>query len=64
MVARLSLDRPKYEPYRSTNERGLATANEAQAQLLALADEDARAYGIFRRAQDAARKRPKSRKPG
>ena len=55
MVARLSLDRPKYEPYRATNERGLATADSARARLLELADEDARAYGKF----SAARKMPK-----
>ena len=54
MVARLSLDRPKYEPYRATNERALAVAEAARGQLLALADEDARAYGGFA----AARKMP------
>ena len=55
MVARLSLDRPKYESYRSTNERGLATAEEARATLLTLADDDAAAYARF----SAARKLPK-----
>lgn len=55
MVARLSLDRPKYEPYRSTNERGLATADAARRRLLQLADDDARAYGLF----SAARKMPR-----
>jgi formiminotetrahydrofolate cyclodeaminase len=55
MVARLSLDRPKYEPYRSTNERGLATADASRARLLQLADDDARAYSQF----SAARKMPK-----
>ena len=55
MVARLSLDRPKYEPYRATNERGLARAEAARTQLLQLADDDARAYGRF----SAARKMPK-----
>jgi formiminotetrahydrofolate cyclodeaminase len=54
MVARLSLDRPKYEPYRSTIERVLATAEESRSRLMALADEDARAYGGF----SAARKMP------
>ena len=52
MVARLSLDRPKYEPYRSTIERVLSSADESRQRLLALADEDARAYAGF----SAARK--------
>ena len=47
MVARLSLDRPKYEPYRATNELALATAEAARTRLLALADDDARAYAGF-----------------
>lgn len=47
MVARLSLDRPKYEPYRSTNERVLAAAERLRARLLALADADAQAYSRF-----------------
>jgi len=54
MVARLSLDRPKYEPYRSTNERALEAAEAARSRLLALADEDAVAYAGF----SAARKLP------
>lgn len=52
MVARLSLDRPKYEPYRATNERALGAAESARMRLLILADQDARAYGGF----SAARK--------
>jgi len=44
MVARLSVDRPKYEPYRATNERALAVAEDARRRLFELADEDARAY--------------------
>ena len=55
MVARLSLDRPKYEPYRATNERALASAEAARDRLLELADEDARAYAGFA----AARKLPR-----
>ena len=47
MVARLSLDRPKYESYRATNERALEVAERARRQLLVLADEDAAAYGRF-----------------
>ena len=55
MVTRLSLDRPKYEPYRVTNERALAVAEAARARLLQLADEDAHAYAGFA----AARKLPR-----
>ena len=47
MVARLSLDRPKYEPYRATNERALETAEAARVRLLALAEDDAVAYAAF-----------------
>jgi methenyltetrahydrofolate cyclohydrolase len=47
MVARLSLDRPKYESYRATNERALEAAERARARLLELADDDAAAYGRF-----------------
>jgi formiminotetrahydrofolate cyclodeaminase len=54
MVARLSLDRPKYEPYRATNERALQIAEAARVRLLELATEDAVAYGGFA----AARKMP------
>ena len=54
MVCRLSIDRPKYEPYRATIERALATADESRQRLMALADEDARAYAGF----SAARKLP------
>jgi formiminotetrahydrofolate cyclodeaminase len=55
MVAGLSLDRPKYEPYRATNERALAVAHKARRRLIELADEDARAYAGFA----AARKMPR-----
>jgi formiminotetrahydrofolate cyclodeaminase len=55
MVARLSLDRSKYEVYRATNERALAAAEAARGRLLELADEDARAYAGF----GAARKMPR-----
>jgi len=54
MVARLSLDRPKYEPYRATNERALQAAEAARLRLMQLADEDAVAYAAF----SAARKLP------
>jgi formiminotetrahydrofolate cyclodeaminase len=54
MVARLSIDRPKYEPYRSTIERALAAADGSRTRLMGLADQDARAYAGF----SAARKLP------
>lgn len=54
MVARLSLDRPKYEPYRKTNNRALAAAEGSRRRLLELADEDARAYAGYA----AARRMP------
>jgi formiminotetrahydrofolate cyclodeaminase len=47
MVARLSLDRPKYEAYRRTTERALQLADRSRARLLELADEDAHAYAGF-----------------
>jgi len=47
MVARLSLDRPKYEPYRATNQRALEAGEAARLRLLQLADEDAVAYAGF-----------------
>jgi formiminotetrahydrofolate cyclodeaminase len=58
MVARLSLDRPKYAAYEATCTRALTTAQSAQVRLLALADDDARAYGGFA----AARKMPRETK--
>lgn len=58
MVARLSLDRPRYEPYRQTNERGLEAAEAARTRLLRLADDDARAYGGFAAARKMAHETP------
>jgi glutamate formiminotransferase/formiminotetrahydrofolate cyclodeaminase len=55
MVARLSLDRPKYAAYRATNERGLATGDAARGRLLTLADDDATAYAAFSTARKMAR---------
>ncbi|MEP7157872.1 MAG: cyclodeaminase/cyclohydrolase family protein [Chloroflexota bacterium] len=55
MVARLSLDRPKYEGYRATHERALAAGDRGRRVLLDLADDDARAYAGFA----AARKMPR-----
>lgn len=47
MVARLSLGRPKYVAYESTNERALSLAESARVRLLQLADDDANAYGAY-----------------
>ena len=55
MVSRLSLDRPKYAAFEATHRRTLTAADSAHLRLLALADEDARAYGAFA----AARKMPR-----
>ncbi len=55
MVARLSLGRPKYEPFRETNERALAVGERSRGRLLLLTDEDARAYGAY----SAARQMPR-----
>ena len=45
MVARLSVDRPKYAAYQMTHGRALATGEHARTVLLELADVDARATG-------------------
>ena len=55
MVARLSLDRPRYEAYRATHERALAAGDRARRRLLTLADEDATAYAAFGDARKMAR---------
>jgi formiminotetrahydrofolate cyclodeaminase len=55
MVARLSVDRPKYAAFQMTHGRALATGERGRTILLALADADARAYAGFA----AARKMPK-----
>ena len=47
MVCRLSLDRPKYEPYRATIDRALEVADRARVRFLQLADDDATAYGGY-----------------
>ena len=57
MVARLSVDRPKYAAYQKTHGRALATGERGRTILLELADADARAYAGFA----AARKLPKER---
>lgn len=55
MVARLSVDRPKYAAYQMTHVRALATGERGRTVLLELADADARAYAGFA----TARKLPK-----
>lgn len=55
MVARLSVDRPKYAAYQKTHGRALATGERGRTVLLELADADAQAYAGFA----AARKMPK-----
>ncbi len=58
MVARLSLDRPKYEQYRSTNEEARDAAETARTRLLMLADDDSRAYGGFAQARKLPKETP------
>jgi len=55
MVARLSVDRPKYAAYQKTHGRALATGERGRTVLLELADADAHAYAGFA----TARKMPK-----
>lgn len=55
MVARLSIDRPKYEQFRQGNERALNEADAARARLLKLTDDDTAAYGRY----SAARQLPR-----
>ncbi len=47
MVARLSHDRPRYEPFAATYERALAEGERARRRFMELADEDAAAYATF-----------------
>ncbi|HEV8054030.1 MAG: cyclodeaminase/cyclohydrolase family protein [Chloroflexi bacterium] len=51
MVAALSRNRPKYERYRETLERVEQAAENGRQRFLALADEDAVAYGRFMEAR-------------
>jgi len=55
MVGRLTLDRPKYEPYQSTNERAVLDGDRGRSVLLELADQDSVAYAAFA----AARRMPR-----
>jgi formiminotetrahydrofolate cyclodeaminase len=47
MVARLSLDRPKYAAYAPTHQRALEAGDQARTRFLALADEDAAVFRAF-----------------
>ncbi len=47
MVARLSMDRPKYAPYAASHRRALEFSNAAVPRFLALADRDSDAYAGF-----------------
>lgn len=58
MVARLSLDRPKYDAYRATNERAVEAGDRARRRLLELADDDAAAYAAFAGARKMPRDTP------
>jgi formiminotetrahydrofolate cyclodeaminase len=55
MVAGLSLDRPKYAPYRATVERALRTGQRSRRRFLELADADAEAYARYTAARRAAK---------
>lgn len=47
MVCRLSLDRPKYEPFRTSIESALELAERARHRFIELADADSTAYAGF-----------------
>ena len=47
MVARLSVDRPKYAAYEATHRRALDAGEQARSRFLALADEDAAVFRTF-----------------
>jgi len=47
MVARLSLDRPKYAAFEGTHRRAIATAEAARRELLDFVDRDAAVYATF-----------------
>lgn len=51
MVCRLSLDRPKYEPYRATLNRALEVGDRLRHRFISLADDDSRAYAGYMEAR-------------
>ncbi len=55
MVARLSLDRPKYAAYQETIQRAVTAGEAARVRFLDLADEDAAVYAGFAEAMKLPR---------
>jgi formiminotetrahydrofolate cyclodeaminase len=58
MVSRLSLDRPKYEPFRATIDRALPIADQLRDRFIVLADEDAVAYAGYMEARKLPKETP------
>ncbi|MEA2622865.1 MAG: methenyltetrahydrofolate cyclohydrolase [Chloroflexota bacterium] len=61
MVARLSLDRPKYAAFTATHERAIAAGEAARQRFLELADADAREYSAFTAAMKLPRETDEQR---
>ena len=47
MVARLSLDRPKYAAFTATHQRAIEAGERARTRFLELADADAQAFAVY-----------------
>lgn len=47
MVARLSVDRPKYAAFTATHQRAIDAGERARTRFLELADADARAFAVY-----------------
>ena len=62
MVSRLSLDRPKYEPYRGSIDRALPVAERLRVRFIDLADEDAIAYSGYMDARKFPKETPEEQK--
>jgi formiminotetrahydrofolate cyclodeaminase len=58
MVARLSIDRPRYEAHRTLHQRAISEADRSRGRLLELADQDAAAYAAFVGARKLAQDTP------
>jgi formiminotetrahydrofolate cyclodeaminase len=58
MVARLSLDRPKYAAFDATHQRAIQSGEAARTRFLELADADADAYATFSAALKLPRESP------
>lgn len=61
MVARLSVDRPKYAAFTTTHQRAIAAGEAARTRFLELADEDARAFSVFAAAMKLPRETDQER---